>query len=171
MAKRKFQRREWAVLVIGLLMIVMIGSKPVGRFMRDHKNSAGLVTRAQINLQLAQDLSLAIESDRSGQEALLSVISRRSPSFDLHTFTIKCLKDLELYPRATVESASRRDTRGADAIGLTLKGVSMDELRKFLHQIYSSNNLIVLMQLGSLEPAADGKGLDVRIDFISPKKS
>jgi len=171
MAKRKFQRREWAVLVIGLFMIVVIGSKPIGRFMREKENSASLVIKAQRNLQLAQDLRLTIESDRSGQEALFSVISQRSPSFDLYNFTSKCLKDLKLYARATVKSAGGPGTRGADAVNLTLSGVSMDELRSFLHQMYSSNNLIVLKQLRSLQPAADGKGLDVQIDFISPKKS
>lgn len=169
MAERKFQKKEWAVLVAGILILVMIGSKPIGSFMRKHKNSASQVVQARKNLQLAQDTRLTIESERSGKEALRAIINKRDPAFNLFTFTDKCLEDLELDARATLSNSGGRDTPGADAVNLTLKGVSMDELRNFLHRIYSSNNLIVLRRLGSLKPASDGKGLDLDVGFISPK--
>lgn len=169
MATRKFQRREWAVLVIGLLMVVLIGSKPIGRFMREHKNSANQVRQAQNNLRQARELRMMVETERGGQEALRSVVRGRNPLFDLYSFTNDCLTDLDLKSRATLSSTGRVSTPGADAVDLTLKGLSMDEFRSLLHRIYSSNNLIVLRHLQSLRPAADGKGLDVMVGFISPE--
>lgn len=171
MAERKFQKKEWAVLIAGILILVMIGSKPIGGFMRKHKNSASQVVQAQKNLQLAQEARLTIESERSGKEALRAIIDKRDPLFNLFTFTDECLEDLELDARATLSNSGSRDTPGADAVSLILKGVSMDELRNFLRRIYSSNNLIVLRSLSMLKPAADGKGLDMTVGFISPESN
>ena len=85
MAERKFQKKEWAVLVAGVLILVMIGSKPIGAFMRKHENSATQVVQAKKNLRLAQEARLTIESERSGKEALRAIIDKRDPLYSLYT--------------------------------------------------------------------------------------
>lgn len=170
MAKIQLKRRERIVIIGGVLLLAMVALMPMyNDFSRRYKNSKNQVHQAVLRLEHVRELRGALELERSGHQALVDRIKRRSGSFDLYSYTNRSLRDLKLQDRASLEDRKMLSGGSLFGVQLNLRGVSMDEFVNLLHRLYSSNNLIVVQRLNHLRPARDGKGLDCQITFIAPR--
>ena len=170
MPRPRLKRREWIIVAVGISVLILILVAPTVRdLFRTFDRAENQLRLARINLIDAGDLKTAILDARTGQQAVQKRIDARVGRFDLYSFTNQTLRTLKLADRANLQSTPLGAQEKLDRIMLILRGVSMEELTGFLHQIYSSNNLITIQRLDHLRPARDGQGLDCQITFIAPK--
>lgn len=160
--------------LISIMMCVMVG---LVLFMSHQKLSKALaesesqVQTAQDNFNAARMFRETIIGEREGQKVIRTKLKARSRSFDLYNFSNKCVTDLKLQNRATLQSVglSSKD-KAFDGVQITLKGISLEELVDLLHTLYASDNLIMMKKLNYLRPARDQKGLDCSLEMLSPKR-
>ena len=160
--------------LIGFMMLVMIG---LVSFMTYQKVYKALAV-SQVNLVQAQDNLLAarmfretIISEREGQKVIQVKLNARARSFDLYNFSNKCLAELKLADRTSLQSVGlSSNDKAFDGVQITMKNISMKELIDLLHTMYSSNNLIMMQEMTYLRPSRDKKGLECSLKMLSPKR-
>lgn len=171
MLKISLQKRERVVVtggsvILGLMVLYHVAQGPWNAYQK----SINDIERAEQLLYQARLWHGVILEARSGEQAVLRRVQRRGPGFDLFSFLHRIVRQMELEDRYNLESR-----RGAAisprlaAVQVTLEGVNMEELVDFLHAVHDADNLVVLQQLGKLQAAGDGVGLDCRMTFLSPK--
>lgn len=168
----KLQRREKVFLGIGGIALLLIGLFLLGQGpMEKYRRSATMLSAAKTRLQEAQLWNAEIETARQQVNAVKQQIAQQG-GFDLWTHIDGVVKALSLGSRADISSkrgaASPTENKVA-AVELQLKGVNRQELVEVLHKISANDYLIILDKVDYIRPAKDGKGLDCRITFLSPK--
>lgn len=168
MAGLNLRRREWLVIIFGVMALGLIGAVPITQdLLKTYSRSSSQLKQAEVRLGKTRQIRKEVEAKRSGQKAILDRIRKRPARFNLWSFTDGCLRKLKLEKRASLE---RKRTLGSlDRVQMTLKGVNMEEVVDLLHAVSASDNLIVVQTLDHLRPARDGKGLECQITFITPK--
>ena len=172
MAKLNLAPREKRL--IGIMFVVMIGIAviPVYRnIVSRHATSVTQLAQAKENLKLAQIAHELIVNEREGQRVILQKMRDRPANFDLYGFSRNTAQRLKLEGRADLQSKSMSGGEGAfDGVQITLRNVSMAEIVDFIHELYSSNNLITIQRMSYLRPSRDSKGLECSLVFIAPKR-
>lgn len=169
MSKRKLQKREITLIVCGIAIVAAAIVIPVARKAQAaYEKSDAHVTQAQNRLRDAAELRALIEAERSGQKAIRERLRQRPPNFSLYSFTNRCLRELELESRASLDTYNARAS-GMEGAKLQLRGVSMEETVNFLHKLLDNSSLIVVQKLDYLRAARDGKGLDASMVLMAPR--
>lgn len=168
----KLQQREKVFLAGGGIALVFIAVFLFGQGpMEKYRRSATMLGAAKTRLQEAQLWNAEIETARSQVEAVKQQIVQQG-GFDLWTHIDGVVKARSLGTRADINSkrgaASPTESK-VTAVELQLKGINREELVEVLYQIYANDYLIILDKVDYIRPAKDGKGLDCRITFVSPK--
>lgn len=177
-AKTRTTDRFWPVLsmVAMALAICTLILVPMGP-MRKYRDSNKELRDLRRNLELARETKAFEELRLQSQEKLVSRLNARKRDFDLWSFLDRVLKESNLKDRAVLDNKAERASRSVASAGienvslvkLSLSGVTLDEIVKFLHAVYASNNLVVMYRLEYLRAARDGKGLECSVTFLSPK--
>lgn len=172
MAKMKLQKRERTVVAAGVVVVVLILVQALwtrGAPLQRYRDSARQVNAARQRLTDVQDWHDAVVAARRSGEELERAVRARG-SFDLFSFVKRAVDREKLTPRSQIESQQTAGaSSGLAAVKLRLTGVSMEELVKLLHAIYSDNSLVVLQTLDELRPADDQKGLFCSMTFVAPR--
>lgn len=147
---------------------------PLGPY-KDYQGSKRQVARLKEQLDRALETEAEERQDLERQEELMARIRQRAPDFDLSSFIIKTLKELDLDKRAdlTKEKPNTRllgeTAANLSMVQLKLEGVNREELVDLLHRVYDSDNLVVMHKLDSLRPGRGEHGLDCDVTFVAPK--
>ncbi len=168
----KLQQREKVFLGVGGVALLLIAAYALGQGpLEKYRKSAVTLRNAKVNLQQAQLWNAEIETAQQKVKAAKDSIVRQG-AFDLWTHIDGVVKALSLGSRADIQSkrgaASPTDSKVA-AVELKLSGVNLQELVEVLHRLYANDYIILLDKLDHIKPAQDGKGLDCRITFVSPR--
>lgn len=158
-----------ALMAFGMAMFVYMGPY------RDYNTAQIAYKTAKADLAVALSDHMDAESVMKQQEDIMARIQGRPAHFELSSFLIESLRKLKLESRADLKTEKTNPRLLGDGaenlamVKLTLKGVSMVELVDLLHAIYSSKNLIAVLELDSMRPGANDKGLDCAMSLITPK--
>ncbi|HOZ44991.1 MAG TPA: hypothetical protein PLO37_05075 [Candidatus Hydrogenedentes bacterium] len=161
-----------AVLAGGLVAAMAV-FVPLGPY-KDYKESQRKVSQLRSQEQLAMLTLVEEQENVARQQELMSRIEAREASFDLKGFMSRVIREAGLAERSDLQNIkpSSRFADSADSISmvqLKLKGVRLIELVDFLHEVYASNNVVVVHKLDTLQADNSEKGLNANITFISPK--
>lgn len=168
MSKPKLQKREWTLIIVGIVIVSLAIAIPLGRrALATYEKSEAQVEQARTRLRDAQELRLLIEAERTGQNAIRERLAERPRNFSLYSFTNRTLREYGLEDRASLETYSTRAS-GMEGAKMSLRGVSMEELVNFFHKLLDNENLIIVQKLDYLKPARDGKGLDCSLVLMAP---
>lgn len=169
----KVDRREQLGLICGfvaLLMVVfMLAYIPLDPHKR-YEDSRQKLTGLQRQLSIIQ-LLLDEEKQRvQSQEKFMRLLQERDKRFEIFAFMNRVLSETDLLGRAQLETLRSRRLVSDDQprVRLQLRGVSLEELINLLHKVYSSENLVVV-QKADLRPAANDKGLNCDLTFVTVK--
>ncbi|NIA15842.1 MAG: hypothetical protein GWP08_17400 [Nitrospiraceae bacterium] len=161
------------VLAIALVvfMLLFIPTGPLKKYRRSSATLGDL--REQLKLT---QLTIEAEQERlRSQDQLVDRLNQRSPSFDLWSFLNRCLTETSLnqghgaeLEKVTPRGRSANDTQDVTLVELKLTNLTLNQLVNFLYKVHGSNNLVVMRRLEYLRPAADRRGLECSISFLSP---
>jgi hypothetical protein len=170
LAKYQLQKREkyflMACAAFVAVVVLYFGLQgPVQAYQRSQTDAAAARQRAET----ARAIRDEVVRTREAYEEFRKTIAGRA-GFDLWTFLYGEIQSAQLGERATLANKAGVLAAGqVDAVEVTIRGVSMEELVEFLHRVYSSEQYVVLHELAQMEPARDGQGLDCRMTFLAPK--
>ncbi len=166
-------RREKAGLFFGgvafLLVLALLAYIPAGP-RKDYERSRREVARKRHELQLTRDARDEERIRLRSQEALKQRLQGRSPSFDLYAFLDKALAESRLKDRARIDNVTsrRRGNENQPAVKVSLEGVSLGEVVKFLHRVHDHKDLVVMREMW-IRPASGEKGLLCSVTFATLK--
>jgi len=154
------------LLVLGLLAYIPGGPR------RQYLLSQREVGQKRHELRLTREARDDEEIRLHSQEALKQRLQGRSPSFDLYASLDRALGQTQLKDRSKLENAVRSQRRDGDenqpAVKVSLEGVSLEELVKFLHTVHDQKDLVVMREMW-LRPASNDRGLMCSVTFATLK--
>jgi len=154
------------LLVVFLLIYIPTGPREKYRKARQQVRSLGE------DLKLAALVREEEEQRLKSQKTLMERLEARPDNFVFITFIERKLVETQLRDRAELDQYR---PRGASArqpmVKLRLENVSLEELVNFLHEVYSSQNVVALYQLRKLEPAPNNRGLDCDMTLVTLKEA
>jgi len=151
-------------LVLGMLVYVPNGPR------KDFLQSQTDLKQARHQLVMTQKMKAEEEARLRSQEALMAKLEARPPTFDFFSFVNRILRQTNLTGRAKLDNYRARTVSPKQPmVQLKLQGVSLKELVDFLHQIYSSGNLVALYKMDRLYPALNNQGLDCDLTLVTLK--
>ena len=150
--------------LIGSMLLVMVSLVTLLMYQKTSKalvKSENLLSQAEGHLSAATLYRETIISEREGQKVIQVKLKARSRTFDLYNFSNKCISELKLKDRASLQSVGLASKDKAfEGVRITLKNINMEELKDLLLKMYGSNNLIMMKKMAYLRPARDGNGLE-----------
>lgn len=173
MSSLKLDPRDRLSVLLALLAVTLVLCGlmliPAGP-LRKYRESKAKVESLESSLKQVQLLRIdemqRVESEKWIKEAL----EKRGGGFSLFTFLSEAVKQHGLDGRARLQNQNApRGLENVEMINMNAQGVKLEELVNFLHAIYASNKLIVVYNMNFLGPMQDGKGLECRITFLTPK--
>ena len=171
MARRRLQRRERQILIVGGIIAALIVGWIATKAPREaYRRSQTLADNARGNLAKAQTYHQEIQESRRRQ-AMFQQLWGKGGGQDLTTFLNGVVRKMDLYDRGAEVNTMQAGGHGSamPAVKLTLKSVSMKELVDVLHAVYASEQPIILDQVQHIKPALNEKGLDCAIVFLAPR--
>lgn len=170
MAKRKLERRERIAVVAGAVIVSIAILTPLMKsYWNVYKKSETNLVAARGRLEEVKLWRQQIEAERSGREAVDGRIKARGPRFNLYTFASNGVRKRGLESKAQIENKRSIATGGRlSEVQITLTSITMAEFVELLHDLYASDNLIILRKLDYLKVSRTGKGLDCRLSFLAP---
>lgn len=152
------------LLVIALLLYIPLGPR------KQYLQSERILTDARQQLALTQRLKADEEARLRSQERLMELLDARQKDFDFYSYVTGVLSKTKLTERSQVDNyRTRRSSPKQPMVSVKLQGVSLEELVNFLHEIYSSGNLVVVHKMDRLQPAGNLKGLDCDLTLATVK--
>lgn len=153
-------------LILVLFMLLYIPLGPKKKFEASIKH----IAQQQKNMLATQDDLFYEDARLRSQEQFLRLLEKRSNRFSLHQFVIQTLTQSKLLSRATLSNVqvSRNNPATRPMVDLDLKGVATKELVAFLHQLYASDNLVVVNTM-HLRPAQNNLGLNCQLRLLTVK--
>jgi len=162
----QLEKRERIVVAGGAAAAVLIvGDYLISGPLEAYQQSRTRVIAAQQALTQAQTMHRQVVESRSDREAVEQLLAVREGS-NLFSTVTRAIQTVNLTDRAEMQSQPRL-MANAQAVQISLTGVSMTELVDLLHELFS-DNLVVLHQLTHLRPAQSGQGLDCAFVLIQP---
>jgi len=152
-----------------VFMLLFIPTGPLKKFKRAQAEVGTLEQEREL-------LRLSIKAEEvrlRSQDVLRERLAKRGAAFDLWPFLRTALEKAKLLEGANMERVTPRTrekelAQYATMVELRLPRVTLEQLVSLLHQVYSSDNLVVLYKLDYLRPASDNKGLECSATFLSP---
>lgn len=152
------------LLVAGMILYIPTG--PQARYIE----SLRAMKEAQRQLVMSQKVKAEEEARLRSQEALMAKLTARPPSFDFFSYVNRQLQQAKLLNRAKLDNyRTRTSSAKQPMVQLRLDGVGLKELTDFLHQLYSSGNLIAVYKMDRLRPAVNGQGLECDLTLVTLK--
>jgi len=172
--KVSLKKREKLLLTVACIVLVgVVGSQLLEGPLKKHEQSKTDLQNARLRLEEVRNWDLEIQAQRANEEAIRQLTKGRSSNFNLVTFLNLTTGKTGLQDRAELESRSRRNfsiPEGLDVAELTLRGVSIDELISFLHEVYAGGHLVAVYKMDQMKPMSDpAQGLECQLTFVSPK--
>lgn len=172
MPKPKLNPRERKLVLYGSIggaIMLLYGfltwqNGPIALYQR----SANQLADARSRLEQAQMIQAEVAYERQSRQQLQEVVKGRPASYDLFTFVNRAIREANLNDRAP-QLQNRPVGDQFEGVQITLSGVSIDELIRFLHRVYEADSLVMLDRLDYLREARDGRGLDCSMVLKTPR--
>ncbi len=163
--------REKIALALGLLatvlVVILAVYVPMGP-RRGFQASQQELDMLKGELELQYLFRLDEEERLQKQKALMEILDKRTPDFSLFTHVDNLLTATDLRARAQLEQYRPRNVSDRQPmVRLRLQNVATKELVDFLHKIYDGDNLVAVYKLDYLRPAANERGLDCDVTFVT----
>ena len=173
MAKPKriqLQPREQRVIIIGVACLVLIAAFQLGRApWRAYQASFQELAATESRLNETRLWFQFVSGAQAEQGALVELINEREGYTSLQAYIDSALRRHDLVRRSSYESRPMPGNPAMEAVSVSLRGVSMEELLDFLHGLYDGNSLLVLETLTRLGPSSNDQGLDCDMTVLSPR--
>ena len=150
--------------LLAILLAVYVPTGPRKGYIESQQQLASIKTDLELQMAFKNE-----ERDRlEKQKALMEKLEERSGDFSLFTYVDNLLTHTGLRGRAQLEQYRPRNASPHQPmVQLRLQGVATEELVSFLHRIYGGSNLVAVYKVDYLRPAANEKGLDCDITFVT----
>ncbi len=173
MPKLKLQPREFRVIVGGIAALALIAGYQLSRGpMQAYRDTIGEVREAEERLAQTRLWHSAMLNAQETEARLEEIMAQRGPDYrSLQAYVEQTLRAHGMVGRAELQTRPNvvPDSDEIEAIALGLRGVSMQELVNFLHDLHANNPLLALDSLDYLRPARDDRGLDLSMVLLSPR--
>lgn len=173
MAKKgiQLQPREKRVIIIGVVCLALIAAVQLGRTpWNAFQASFDELEDAEAQLEQARLWFQFVSGAQAEQGALVELINQRQGYTSLEAYIDGAIRQHDLVRRSTYQSSTAGANPALEAVTVSLRGVSMEELLDFLHSLHANNPLLTLNTMSRLGPNASQQGLDCEMTFLSPRQ-
>ena len=173
--KAKLDKREVTGLLFGLfaclLVVALLSYIPVGprkKYLQSEVDLKSAQKQIKLNYQLKNDA----EKESRQQEKIIEMLTARPENFDLFTYLTKTLEVSGLTDKAKLRNYASKAVSNSSAqpmVEVSLDGVSLEDVVKFLHEMYKNKQVVAMYKMDKLGPAKKGAGLECQIVFATVK--